>query len=67
MNLKCLLGYHDWGKQTNIREKKFDTDAALLMPVIFLAILDLFPSRVCERRCLRCNKVKTFDYDAQRG
>jgi hypothetical protein len=66
MNIKCLFGYHDWGKQKNIREVTPSDEAALLIPLV--AILSIiWPSKECEVECLRCGKVKTIFYDSRRG
>ena len=53
----CRLGFHDWGRQTNIRGG-LEGRAAIL-----LWFLD---HRFCDRKCLRCGKVKEFIYDARR-
>lgn len=58
MNIRCLFG-HKWSRPYNIREK----------PLSFLSVFLLFTynffgyPKICDKRCLRCNKVKTFDYD----
>ena len=65
-SIKCLFGYHDWGKQENVREKVLEDGAWMIfVPVLFFAMM--FPPKICERTCLRCGKVKTFDYESLRG
>ena len=53
----CLIGFHDWGGQFNIRGG-LQGRAAILFA--------LFDYRKCDRRCLRCGKVSQFVYDARR-
>ena len=65
MMIRCLFGFHDWGRQKNIREIKSDR-AALAMFLCPLLLL-FGPPRECDRECLRCGKIKTFSYDPERG
>lgn len=64
MRLLCWFGIHDWGRQDNIREGK--ADASILFLPFFLMTMFLGPPRVCDRKCLRCGKVKEFPYDPAR-
>lgn len=66
MRILCLFGFHDWGKQTRVRDGKYEDSLLLFTPIFFLSQL-FGPPRVCDRECLRCGKVKEFSYDSQRG
>lgn len=61
----CWFGIHDWGKQTNIRDGQW-AEEAVLFPIAFFAILLGATPRICDRKCLRCGKVKEFPYDPER-
>lgn len=61
MMIRCLFGFHDWGRQKNIRE--IESDLVVLFPLLIF----LGPPRECDRECLRCGKTKTFPYDPARG
>jgi hypothetical protein len=65
MRILCWFGIHDWGKQTNIRDGAW-SEAALLFPITLFAILIGAKPRVCDRKCLRCGKIKEFAYDSER-
>ena len=63
--IRCLFGYHDWGKQKNIREMELSDSGTVLflLPLLFM----FGPPKECDRECLRCGKTKTFPYDSARG
>jgi len=64
--IRCFFGFHLWGRQTNIRDQKMDSGAAMLTPLFFM-FLFLGPPKECDRTCLRCSKTKTFSYDSRLG
>lgn len=66
MMIRCLFGYHDWGKQKNIREMELSEGVSLACFVFPLFLL-FGPPKECDRECLRCGKTKTFPYDSARG
>lgn len=58
-NFLCLFGFHKWGEKTNIRE---DSNNFLLLFLPFFIICMIFGlPKICDRKCLRCGKTKTFD------
>jgi hypothetical protein len=65
MSIRCLFGFHDWGRQRNIREQKH-SDGAALAYFLFPLLLFLGPPRECDRECLSCGKTKVFPYDPAR-
>jgi hypothetical protein len=65
MNLKCLFGYHDWGRQKNVREIQPKDSWLLFTPLIFFFLLA--PPKHCDVECIRCGKIKTIIYDSRRG
>lgn len=54
----CWLGIHDWGRQYNIR-------GGCDSNIVLLAMLFHHPR--CDRKCVRCGKVKTFSYNSEYG
>lgn len=76
MSLRCLLGFHDWGRQENVRlapasppPSNCISNAIYMMtlPLVVLAEVFTGPPKECDRKCLRCGCTKTFDYDPARG
>jgi hypothetical protein len=65
MRLLCWLGVHDWGRQDNVREGEYD-DSLLFFSLLMLLALIIGKPRVCDRKCLRCGRVKEFPYDPAR-
>lgn len=65
MRILCWFGIHDWGKQTNVRTTTW-ADEAIFSPIAILASILGIQPRVCDRKCLRCRKVKEFAYDSER-
>ena len=66
MRTFCWFGFHDWGKQNNIRNTCHKDDLFMMLPFFFIYAF-LGSPKVCDRKCLRCGKVKEFSYDSQRG
>lgn len=59
MKLKCLFGYHEWGNQENIRDK--DMGGLWLLTPLFLLFMFCGLPKECDKRCLKCGKIKVFD------
>jgi hypothetical protein len=60
MKFLCWLGLHDWGAQENVRGGSTSNSVAIAI------LFEVLSPRVCNRRCLRCGKVKEFAYDPRR-
>ena len=66
MRILCWFGIHDWGKQTNIRTTTWADEVVAFSSIALLASIMGIQPRVCDRKCLRCGKVKEFAYDSER-
>lgn len=71
----CFFGIHNYGKQFNIRKNPdYDPLMMYMIPILCIAApwVILFGQletsyKKCDRECLRCGKLKTFDYDRDIG
>lgn len=64
MRLICFFLWHKWSGQYNIRPIKNLTGMGLLL---FPWLAFLPEPKECDRKCLRCGRVKTFPYNSSLG